>query len=95
MAHSRLNELIEKATKLFAEKGFVASSMRDLAHEMGIEAASLYSHIHSKEEMLEIICFKKADQFLAALDEVNDIYFNAEEKLRMVIKYFRIKYDSC
>jgi AcrR family transcriptional regulator len=86
MAHSRLNELIEKATKLFAEKGFVASSMRDLAHEMGIEAASLYSHVHSKEEMLEIICFKKADQFLAALDEVNDIYFNAEEKLRMAIK---------
>ncbi|MBI3234556.1 MAG: TetR/AcrR family transcriptional regulator [Bacteroidetes bacterium] len=60
--------------------------MRDLAHEMNIEAASLYSHISSKEEMLQMICFSMAEKFLSAIHETNDIYFNAEEKLRLAIK---------
>jgi AcrR family transcriptional regulator len=51
-----------------------------------IEAASLYSHIKSKDEILIEICFRKADEFLRAIGEINDIYFNAEEKLQMAIK---------
>ena len=86
MAHSRLNELIDKATILFAERGFSETGMRDLAAVMHIEAASLYSHIHSKEELLEKICFSMAEQLLSGLDELNDLYFNAEEKLRMAIR---------
>jgi AcrR family transcriptional regulator len=54
--------------------------------ELGIEAASLYSHFKSKDEILETICFRKADEFQTAITETNDIYFNAEEKLRMAIK---------
>jgi AcrR family transcriptional regulator len=60
--------------------------MRDIATEMGIEAASLYHHIKSKEEILETICFSLANKLLTGIAEVNDIYFNAEEKLRMAIK---------
>lgn len=86
MAHSRRNELIEKATTLFAGKGYSETGMRDLAAAMHMEAASLYSHIHSKEELLEKICFAMADRLLIGLDEVNDLYFNAEEKLRMAIR---------
>jgi AcrR family transcriptional regulator len=59
--------------------------MRDIATAMHIEAASLYHHIKSKEEILEIICFDMAEHFLSAIVEVNDIYFNAEEKLRTAI----------
>lgn len=83
---SRKDQIIQTAAKLFKEKSYEAASMRDIASELGIEAASLYSHIKSKDEILELICFRKADEFSTALAEVNDIYFNAEEKLRMVIK---------
>jgi len=48
--------IIEKASKLFKEKGFGASSMRDLAIHVGVEAASLYNHIQSKSEILQAIC---------------------------------------
>ena len=78
--------MIQTASKLFKEKGFEAASMRDIAGELGIEAASLYSHIKSKDEILEKICFRMADEFIKAIDEVNDLYFNAEEKLGMAIK---------
>lgn len=83
---SRKEQIIQTASKLFKERGFMASSMRDIAGELGIEAASLYSHIKSKDEILETICFRMAEQFIVAIDEINDIYFNAEEKLRRIVK---------
>ncbi|HEY3251171.1 MAG TPA: TetR/AcrR family transcriptional regulator [Ignavibacteria bacterium] len=83
---SRKEQIIQTAEKLFREKGYEAASMRDIAAELGIEAASLYSHIRSKDELLETICFRMADELIKAIDEVNDLYFNAEEKLRMAIQ---------
>lgn len=55
--------IVEAATRLFREKGFKAASMRDLAEAVGVEAASLYNHIQSKEELLQEICFKVANAF--------------------------------
>jgi len=83
---NRKEQLLEVAAKLFKQRGYAATSMRDLAAELGIEAASLYHHIKSKEEILETICFDLASKFSNVIAEVNDIYFNAEEKLRTAIK---------
>lgn len=41
------------AAKLFAEKGFLGVSMRDIAADTGIKAASIYNHYASKEELLD------------------------------------------
>ncbi|MFB1004826.1 MAG: TetR family transcriptional regulator, partial [Bacteroidia bacterium] len=60
--------------------------VRDIAKVLEIEPASLYSHFKSKEDILQLTCFEMADKFELAIKEVNDIYFNAEEKLRMGIK---------
>lgn len=79
-------QLYETACKLFREKGYAATTMREIAADMGIEAASLYSYIASKEDLLAGICFERADKFIRALDEVNDIYFNAAEKLQMAVQ---------
>ena len=69
---SRKHQLELTATQLFKEKGYTASSMRDLANEVGIEAASLYSHIKSKEEILRNICFRMAGEFFAAIDSIDN-----------------------
>lgn len=78
-------QIVNAAAKLFRQKGYASSSVRDIAAALNIEAASLYHHIKNKEEILDIICFDMASRFLAAIAEVNDIYFNAEEKLRKAI----------
>lgn len=83
---SRKEQIIKAAEKLFRDKGFEGTSMRDIASSLGIEAASLYSHIKSKDEILESICFRMADELIKAIDEVNDLYFNAEEKLKSAVK---------
>lgn len=80
---SRKEQVIRVAAELFREKGYVASSMRDLAQKLGIEAASLYSHIKSKEEILHILCFDMAGDFMASLEEVEkEKGLTASEKLK-------------
>ena len=47
------------ALRLFKEKGYHATSMRDIASEVGINKGSLYSYIRSKEDLL-IPVFERA-----------------------------------
>ena len=88
---SRKEQVIRKAAELFREKGYAASSMRDLAQKLGIEAASLYSHIKSKEEILQSLCFDMAAEFRRSLDEVEKLPVNAGEKLsRGIIGHIQV-----
>jgi AcrR family transcriptional regulator len=82
---SRKEQVILHATEMFKDKGYAATSMRDLATSLGIEAASLYSHIKSKEEILQKICFGMANEFINGLDQVDLLEISASEKLRMGI----------
>lgn len=44
--------VLDMATAMFAERGYVATSMRDIAAALGIKGASLYSHFPDKEAIL-------------------------------------------
>ncbi|MCC9165700.1 TetR/AcrR family transcriptional regulator [Pontibacter harenae] len=85
-ALTRKEQIEKKATALFKEKGFAATSMRDLATVLGIEAASIYSHIRSKEEILHKICFRMADEFFQALDAAEAAGTSATERLVEAIR---------
>jgi len=83
---NRKQQIIDKATELFQKQGYSATSMRDLAGYIGIEAASLYSHIKSKEEILQTICFQMANDFFNSLEEIELEKLSADEKLKKAVR---------
>lgn len=84
---TRKDVIIAKAAKLFREKGFSATSMRDLAEHVGVEAASLYNHISSKAEILQEICFKVANNFLSYIEEVDVTNDNSIGKVEAILRF--------
>jgi AcrR family transcriptional regulator len=83
---ARKDQIRDKAQMLFRERGYSATSMRDLAEALGIEAASLYNHISSKEEILQEICFRMADEFFSAIEPIAASALNPKEKLRSALE---------
>lgn len=84
---TRKEVIIAEAAKLFREKGFSATSMRDLAEHVGVEAASLYNHISSKAEILQEICFKVANQFMSHIEEVDNSPQSAIAKIEAILRF--------
>lgn len=78
-------KILDAAVELFKEKGYMGSSVRDLATKLNIKAASLYAHIRSKEEILEWICFGIANEFFSELQQVKNTNANPKEKLNLFI----------
>lgn len=83
---NRKDQINQVAQNLFREKGYAATSMRDLAKAIGIEAASLYSHIKSKEELLQNICFRIATEFFDEYDRVQNGTTDSKQLFRNAVK---------
>ena len=49
----RREEILATALRLFAEKGYNATSMRDLAGAVGLTEGALYKHFAGKQELFE------------------------------------------
>jgi TetR/AcrR family transcriptional regulator, cholesterol catabolism regulator len=49
-------ELRDEEARLFWKKGFASTSTRELAESLGVQKASLYYHMESKEQSLYDIC---------------------------------------
>ena len=82
---TRKTLIFEEAARLFREKGYQATSMRDLAERVDLEPSSLYSHIKSKGELLQKICFDCASHFTASMDEILISETTVLEKIRNLI----------
>ena len=84
---SKKGLILQKAAAMFRQRGFAATSMRDLAEVVGIEAASLYNHISSKNEILEAICFEMANHFNTHMDQIESIRQPALSALEAVLRF--------
>jgi len=81
-------QILDSAYRLFTEKGFRGSSLRDIAERSGIKAASIYNHFKSKEEIFEAVFIENHPLFdiLLILDSVEgenaeDLLINAVDRL--------------
>ena len=78
-------DVVAAAGRLFAEKGYHGTSMRDLGRELGLLGSSLYSHVDSKQDLLVEVVQAGAALFEESASVAIQIDGNAEARLRALI----------
>jgi AcrR family transcriptional regulator len=82
----KLEFILRNAARIFAEKGYHSTTMRDISRETNVSLAGLYHYCKSKEELLFLIqdnCFGRVlERLQERLGETNE----PVDKLRLVIE---------
>lgn len=79
--------IIQHAAVLFRKLGYASCSMRQIAETLGVEAPSLYNHIGSKAELLQLICFSVAENYNRNIEEIEQMDATATEKIELLIRF--------
>ena len=91
---TRRSELTREAARLFAEKGYHGTSIGDLAKALGVQKASFYAHIESKQDLLYETMRDGAAAFHAALDAIPEDV-RPVEKIRLALRgHLRVVADQ-
>jgi AcrR family transcriptional regulator len=91
---ARRSELTREAARLFAEKGYHGTSIGDLAKSLGVQKASLYAHIESKQDLLYETMRDGAAAFHAALDAIPEDLRPAEKIRHALRGHLRVVADQ-
>lgn len=78
-------DVVATAGRMFAEKGYHGTSMRDLGRALGLLGSSLYSHIDSKEDLLVEVVDEGARLFLDSARRATAAEGSAPDRLRALI----------
>lgn len=85
MEKTKKQHILEAAALLFRDRGYSATSMRDLAEAVDLRASSLYNHIDSKQELLKDICFANAHRFLSGIQQIEQKHDATEARVRALL----------
>ena len=84
----KTQELYRATARLFASGGYHSTSMREIAHELGMNKSSLYHYFTSKEDILFKLMNDAMDDALATLEEICVTDISPEEKLKKVLGFY-------
>ena len=83
--------ILREAARLFREKGYMASTLRELAKRSGVKGGSIYHHFSSKQEILyQIMNYTMTDLIFGLKEEIKGVK-NPVEKLQKATR-FHIEY---
>jgi AcrR family transcriptional regulator len=85
---SRRQEIFDNAIVLMHEKGFVGTSVQDLADRLDFSKANFYYHIKSKEEMLYRISYETLTLKFERIQKILDTDRSHAERMRAIIDCF-------
>jgi len=83
---STKKELFRVAARLFKEKGYRATSMQDIASQLGIQKPSLYYYISSKEDLLKEIALVTMKMLIDAIEKIAFSPLSPREKIEKIIE---------
>jgi len=93
MPKSTKDTILEVSLRLFSEKGFKPTSVRDIAKEVGITQSGLYNHFKGKDAILEALI---ADLMTSAVVKIfdnkssEDLAASGKKVLRSIATTFKL-----
>jgi AcrR family transcriptional regulator len=82
----RRQEIVRVASQVFKERGFRGTTLGHVAEALGVDRASLYYYLSSKEELFQEIVQAAAAVNVAAAEAIRDSDAPAPEKVRRLIE---------
>jgi len=86
LVNKRRGQIIHAAMKLFVQKGFHKTTIRDIAKKSGLSLGAIYEYIRSKEEIVvlnqEVFLDSAGDKLRQSIEDIE----NPLEKLRRLIQ---------
>jgi AcrR family transcriptional regulator len=83
----KADEIISVACSLFSSKGYSATSLKEIADQVGLHKTSLFHYFKNKEEILMEVMDKGLREYVDVLDEpAIDPNLDAEQKLRIALE---------
>ena len=83
---AKYNEIIQAAVKLFKEKGYKATTIRDIAASINLTQGTIYHYVSNKEALLFEINDRLINSVLSGRKEILELKCTNKEKLRQTIK---------
>ncbi len=81
------SDVLRVAVDLFNRQGYDATSVGDVARELGLTKSAIYHHVPSKEHLLQSAIDEALDALTAALDVVSAAEgLDAEQRLRAAVR---------
>jgi AcrR family transcriptional regulator len=82
-----MSEILEHATRLFAERGYDGTTLQDIAEAIGISRPGLYNYINSKEQLLAELVRDVSENTAHTVHAVRlRADLSSVEKLRAVVR---------
>ena len=85
LKETRRDQILKSAEKVFSEKGFLNSTISDVAKETGVSDTTIYEYFSSKEELLFSIPREGIELGKEVLDAHLNYISGASNKIRAII----------
>lgn len=90
----REQEIIAAAATIFKEKGYQAATTRDIASAVGIQQATLYYYVSSKEELLYLVVREPMTQLYAQVEAIMKTSLPARVKIERSLQAHLAAFDE-
>jgi AcrR family transcriptional regulator len=85
---ARWREVLEGAARVFQRLGYPQTTLEDVANEVGINRATLYYYVGTKEELLVSLLHQPIEALRAGLEEIVTRQLSATEKLTEALRAY-------
>lgn len=85
---ARWQAILRGAAKAFQELGYAQTTLEDVAAEVGVNRATLYYYVGTKEELLVALLYRPIHQMTANMKAISSLDLPVEERLGRVLRQY-------